>query len=712
MIYERSLTMSQPQSWESITGFAASLVNTANELFSGGDEAEALLMFESAHHVLRTPSAEVLAVAAKQYQLSTDRLHNNESDRSKDGPICPADLYQEDECDVGPRLLRSPIRLDGIYPLHSEAAIVETAIVFNKALAQQIGNDENSAKQNYQLVLMSLRSFLSRLAPSLPPTLLLELGMRAHNNMGLLSYAKGDEDAATSLFQAALVFAKQLSEISKAYSLEYVTVLSNWCRVSWMRGDINDNLYKGLREVLRLRSANLCWDHPDVAAAHYNLAVAEYARQREEEATLHLRQYLHVASHRSETGQHDVDPIPALIHLLLLQNEEKDDSISQDLVRGLRTLQDKRQDQGPRSSDVASVLNFIGTLLFHKQDFENALLFFEEELRLEETMQECTDDISVAVTCNNIGRILQELGRHPEAVHFYKRALKTEYGDVSTTWEGKEARACRFKMPLEAKPSSVNLYSTVWYNLGLIHDRLGAYIDAISSFQMSLELRKKMLGRDHPDIACLLYNIGVLQMEQQQLSEASFSFREALRIRCVGTTDQLNDRHVIKTLEKLSSLQRAKGNINGALEASREVLRIQEVTAEYDHVTRLKDTGVTLRSIAELQHAIGNLDCALEASMESARKLEAANSARYSQDETMNSKSVSDSFVYTEHQVSSLLLVGSLHHELGEPMHALRVFEEALLLMEEADARRLVPSSHALREVTCMLARSHCAPVA
>ncbi|EEC50986.1 predicted protein [Phaeodactylum tricornutum CCAP 1055/1] len=681
MIYERSLTMSQPQSWESITGFAASLVNTANELFSGGDEAEALLMFESAHHVLRTPSAEVLAVAAKQYQLSTDRLHNNESDRSKDGPICPADLYQEDECDVGPRLLRSPIRLDGIYPLHSEAAIVETAIVFNKALAQQIGNDENSAKQNYQLVLMSLRSFLSRLAPSLPPTLLLELGMRAHNNMGLLSYAKGDEDAATSLFQAALVFAKQLSEISKAYSLEYVTVLSNWCRVSWMRGDINDNLYKGLREVLRLRSANLCWDHPDVAAAHYNLAVAEYARQREEEATLHLRQYLHVASHRSETGQHDVDPIPALIHLLLLQNEEKDDSISQDLVRGLRTLQDKRQDQGPRSSDVASVLNFIGTLLFHKQDFENALLFFEEELRLEETMQECTDDISVAVTCNNIGRILQELGRHPEAVHFYKRALE-------------------------------NRIRRLWYNLGLIHDRLGAYIDAISSFQMSLELRKTMLGRDHPDIACLLYNIGVLQMEQQQLSEASFSFREALRIRCVGTTGQLNDRHVIKTLEKLSSLQRAKGNINGALEASREVLRIQEVTAEYDHVTRLKDTGVTLRSIAELQHAIGNLDCALEASMESARKLEAANSARYSQDETMNSKSVSDSFVYTEHQVSSLLLVGSLHHELGEPMHALRVFEEALLLMEEADARRLVPSSHALREVTCMLARSHCAPVA
>ena len=97
---------------------------------------------------------------------------------------------------------------------------------------------------------------------------------------------------------------------------------------------------------------------------------------------------------------------------------------------------------------------------------------------------------------------------------------------------------------------------------------------------MSLELRKAMLGRDHPDIACLLYNIGVLQMEQQQLGDASTSFRKALRIICrVGTTGQLNDYHVVKSLEKLASPDKAKGNINGALEAWCEVLHIQEMSS-------------------------------------------------------------------------------------------------------------------------------------
>ena len=59
----------------------------------------------------------------------------------------------------------------------------------------------------------------------------------------------------------------------------------------------------------------------------------------------------------------------------------------------------------------------------------------------------------------------------------------------------------------------MNLYSTVWYNLGLIHDKMGAFTDAIRAFHMSLKLRRAMLGKDHPDVACLLYNIGVLQME-------------------------------------------------------------------------------------------------------------------------------------------------------------------------------------------------------
>merc|ERR1712232_1278171 len=131
------------------------------------------------------------------------------------------------------------------------------------------------------------------------------------------------------------------------------------------------------------------------------------------------------------------------------------------------------------------------------------------------------------------------------AIEYYHRALQNEYGDDIKQWKScsKGASGVSQNMPCDKNlpPSTMNLYSTIWYNLGLIHDRLGSCIEAINAFQMSLGLRKAMLGVDHADVACLLYNIGVLQMEQQLLKEATVSFREALRIRRVVATGQLND---------------------------------------------------------------------------------------------------------------------------------------------------------------------------
>jgi tetratricopeptide (TPR) repeat protein len=132
--------------------------------------------------------------------------------------------------------------------------------------------------------------------------------------------------------------------------------------------------------------------------------------------------YLHVTALHSQKSvdESELDPIPALVYILLIKNEDKeDDPMAQELVRGLRTLQENRTDLGPHDPVVASVLNYIGTILFHQHDFDHALLFFQEELRLEEALVEGSTDVSVAVTCNNLGRILQEQQRLPEAILLY-----------------------------------------------------------------------------------------------------------------------------------------------------------------------------------------------------------------------------------------------------------------------------------------------------
>ena len=662
----------------------ACVVETSNALFCQGREKEALHILEEAELTLDAP-----------------------------------DLYLEEEGDVGPRAFRMP---------SLNRRLQEASTIYNKALVHHARNEFNEAMRLYDQI---ARTPITR-STSLEFS---ELKMRAHNNIGQILYLEGISEAlALDNFSVALQISRTLPSI---HSLDCATVLSNWCRVQFMSGDVNQAVYDGLHEVLRIRLAVLPFDHSDVASAYFNLGVTEYAQSEGQKAVGHLMKYLQIVATQAcnancnKSVKMSLDPIPALIYMLLVKNEDSEDSLSQELVRGLRTLQEKRSDvimeQQPR--DIASVLNFIGTILFHQRDFDHALLFFQEELRLEETCignfgMDTAEDMSVGVTCNNIARILQELQRLPEAKMYYCRSLVPDYG--TNIKFGSPGRKKNMNSPdlnhvgplqsgreiSDLPASTINLYSTVWYNIGLITDKQGAYHEAIYAFKMSLSLRRVMLGPDHPDVACLLYNIGVLQMEQQFLKEATLSLREALRIRRVASSTsassgQLNDCHVVKTLQKLATLYKAKGDILGALEAQTQIFQIQGCSSEYMSTNmRHKDMSATAREMAELYHAKNDLVLAVQK----------ANEAVIFMRQTLIDTSSGDmtEFVANKEEMSAaLLLLGSLKHETASPEEACAHFQEASAAIQQAANCYSYPTElDALLEVTNRLSTCHCAPEA
>ncbi|KAG7342847.1 tetratricopeptide repeat protein [Nitzschia inconspicua] len=650
------------------------------------------------------------------------------------------DTYHEDECDVGPRPFQTAFVPDDNL---TDVDVLQLIICYNQGLVHHAKKECSQAFQLYQFITGTIRAILSvsRNSSFSPQTMvtLARLAMRAHNNMGQLEYAERSEEQARVQFETALGYARNVPDNTASNQLEIATVLSNWCRVQWMLGRVDETVYHALEEILRIRFNFLGWDDIDVASAHFNLGMAEYSRSCNEKALAHFMQYLQVSSHRLKSKKTvELDPIPGLIFVLLIKNDDKDDKMSQDLVWGLRTLQDKRQDLGPKNPEVASVLNFIGTLLFHQRELDHALLFFQEELRLEEQFVGVEEDVSVSVTCNNIGRILQELGRYPQAIYYYQRSLRHRYGDdfFGPTASCKDKtqscncgsnKDCRMADCVDEDDSvlsgedekipsaTMNLYSTVWYNLGLIHDKMGTFAEAIRAFRMSLKLRRAMLGRDHSDVACLLYNIGVLQMEQQLLNEATASFREALRIRRVAATGQLNDRHVVKTLQKLASLHKSKGNIKGALDACDDVMQVLKVSVDIEWSSRNKSMGMTLREIAELHHAQGNLGLALDRAVDSYSVLRAGHvGSSFTEDVSQDQAS------FLEQETVTLLLIGSLQHEGCAAEQARATFAEAARLLQSS----LHPSLHdaachpnaatlfPLLEVSALLASKHCAPEA
>lgn len=729
---------------------AIGLLKLGCETLSRGKDDDALTLFDTAHSILTGPSnVHIWSLAAKQLECCGEGglCVNAESVTASCASVhhrslpadCPPDLFQEDECDVGPRALRNPIS-----PAAADMqnwGLLEAIVLFNKGLVYYSKGLIHRAKQVFEIVSYSGQTILNRNMAG-ASTSCIELVLRSFNNLGLLHYLERKENMASKCFETAADASKMISCYTKAYRVEYATIVSNWCRSKWMRGDTSDRLYEGLREVLAIRSNTLSWDHPDVAASLYNIAVVGYARQDRDTAISSLLQYLAISSHRSKKQLEDLDSVPALILLLLIKNEDKNNNLSQELVRGLRTLLEKRQGEGPESSEVASVLNFVGTILFHQQDFENALVFFQEELRLEEKMStlstvQVDGTTPLSVTCNNIGRIYQELGRNEDAKRFYERCLKARYGDDMemdglpieeesplATSDTLKTGVAPMKLNEEDLSSSVNLYSTVWYNLGLIEDKLGFSDEAIRAFEMSLHLRKALLGYDHPDVACLMYNIGVLHMEQKRLNDASDTFMEAVRIRRIGGPGQLSDLHVVKTLEKLTVLHRAKGSINRALEASQAILSVQETSSELDNVGRMKVWGSTLRTVAELHHEKGETTLAIGTALDSVRKLRTAAKeagscySHFVHKETQEIL-VLDHVASVEQLVSSQLLLGSLYQEIGEPILASELMLEATGIVEETRASAsqvgatLVPTSLiALFEVTSMLAKGPCAPKA
>jgi tetratricopeptide (TPR) repeat protein len=683
---------------------AIALNDVGRKLYANGQKDEAIVMFDAAVAVVKSPTAPCPALS-QHLHWGCQRI-NAQTQPNVEFQQHPPDLYLEGECDVGPRPLREPLHLDASSFSQAEEFILEAMLLFNKALVHHCKSELDEAVEHYSTALEILDKNSNAGHTKDTKNRATHLGMMIHNNMGQICYIE-DEDNSVLHFSAAVCCAKQIYSISqdKEDTLIFGTVLSNYCRSQWIHCNVDTDTYRDMQNVLDLRSSVLPADHADVACAYYNLGAMAFARDEIHRAKTLLQEYLNIS--KAEDSQ--LDPIPAITFILLIENEDKDDKLSLELLRSLNALQEKREEYGATHAEVASLLNYIGTVLFHREELHAAIVFYREELRLEKELIDTKAGISISVTYNNIGRILQELGELPEAIGCYRNALKTDFDDKTCVKAAAfAAGTADLSTPGDVPASGAygNLFSTIWYNLGLIHDKMGARHEAIMSFQMALGLRRKMLGFDHVDIACLWYNIGTLQMEIHQLKDAAASFKEALRIRRLVQSKE-DPRHLLTTLKKLACLQQNQGNIDDALATFYEILQIQESHAFDVQWNTPGAIGLTLRKIADLHEAKGDLSGAL-ASAEHSYLAFKTSGAFMQHGATDHLKAVED-------VVRSLLVLGSLYNEACEPIRAQASHEEARHIISTAlcyTGGAPHPILQPLLDACMLQSRSSCAPVA
>jgi tetratricopeptide (TPR) repeat protein len=150
-------------------------------------------------------------------------------------------------------------------------------------------------------------------------------------------------------------------------------------------------------------------------------------------------------------------------------------------------------------------------------------------------------------------------------------------------------------------------------NVGLVLWRLGKLEEARAFLERDLALRQKLLGPEHPDVALPLQNLGGVLMEQKQYSAALGHLRRGLSIReaALGRSHPA----VADTLNNLASALWSQGQHAEALSLNERALAIRRSALGPDHPSvamSLVNLGASLYERREYERALAHYQQALK----------------------------------------------------------------------------------------------------
>ena len=136
-------------------------------------------------------------------------------------------------------------------------------------------------------------------------------------------------------------------------------------------------------------------------------------------------------------------------------------------------------------------------------------------------------------------------------------------------------------------------------NLAVLYKSQGRYSEAEPLYLQALELRKRLLGEDHPDVATSLNNLAVLYNSQGRYSESETLFLQALELR----KRLLGEDHpyVATSLNNLASVYNKQGRYSEAEALLLQALELRKRLVGEDH----PDVATSLNNLAVLYNSQG-----------------------------------------------------------------------------------------------------------
>lgn len=373
------------------------------------------------------------------------------------------------------------------------------------------------------------------------------------------------------------------------------TVLRNIAHIYFVKGLYLDALSFSKQAV----DFNMDDDDEFAASLWFNLGLllwqVEKSREQAESA---LRRSLEILTAlRTEC----VPPTPTAVDrdivsvqaLMLLIQEQHQARVPVHCVSLLRMLMAKRTSFGYEHESVSNTLCALGSLYMKQRKYEVAASFFREALRLQTNLN--LSETNVFRILTQLGQCLQPLGRNIEAMSCFREALRLKGKTIMR--EGVHVQA---------------MFASALYNIGMIQSCQGNRNDqqrrmrALHSFKLCLDLRRRALGSHNPAVASALHNIGILLLEDGQVTKSMECFQESLHIRrkAFGSRDHV----VASSLRHIGKIIHDRGEYHESLRLHLEALWILRKSSgdSSEHLVEV------LMGLGEAQHSNGLFDQALK----------------------------------------------------------------------------------------------------
>jgi len=324
-----------------------------------------------------------------------------------------------------------------------------------------------------------------------------------------------------------------------------------------------EQLYK---KALTIRKRVLGSDHPDVAQSLNHLALLYYNQGKYNKAEPLYTRALTIEEQK--LGKYHMDVAITLNNLAWLYcNLGQYDQAESLLTRALKIQQ---RPEGSESPAMATTLNALALVVRAKGEYPRAEKLFQQALKIRkrELGQKHPD---VATTLNDMAWLFRTQGRYDEAKELYRQVMEIRMQTLGPS----HLHVATTLNDIAVLSVDLGEYTQLTIDLSDYTQDESCYRQVEPCYQKVLEIRRQLLGQEHPRVAITLYNIGWLYYHKGQYAEAELHHRQALDIR----KKILHDGHLLymaQSCNALAEVYHAQGNYAQAERYYRDALEIRQ----------------------------------------------------------------------------------------------------------------------------------------